>query len=200
MHFTLNCVLQSRLAHTIALLHNLSPPDWYVANIADDSSSPPTEYFIQPVRVAYTTPMTALVTFSGVMQSSSYHTHFRHAALRLIKRHLPIRHRNEVHGCYHNITMGMLPAETILVIFLPTDMHTPQERASLQRNLFRDIGHGIPASDAFQMRNVTLDFFEAVMAIPSNTPLTLPYHLQQQQARGFYHYYSAIQPFKARGR
>ena len=91
--------------------------------------------------------------------------------------------------------MGTLPAETVLVVFLPATFHTPQERQALQQKLLREIGHGTPASDTIPLRNVTLDFFEAVMATPSNIPLTSQYHMQRQQASGFYHYYSAVQPF-----
>ena len=33
------------------------------------------------------------------------------------------------------------------------------------------------------------------MFVPSNAPLTSQYHMQRQQASGFYHYYSALQPY-----
>jgi hypothetical protein len=40
-----------------------------------------------------------------------------------------------------------------------------------------------------------MEFFEAIMSIPANAPITSQYHLLRQQAKGYYHYYSAIQPF-----
>jgi hypothetical protein len=91
--------------------------------------------------------------------------------------------------------MGTLPPETVLVVFLPTAAHTPQERATLQQTLVREIGHGIPANNSLPIRNVTLDFFEAIMSIPSNMPTTSQHHLGQQQTKGHYHYYNGIQPF-----
>ena len=53
----------------------------------------------------------------------------------------------------------------------------------------------MPASDTLPVRNVTLDFFEAIMSIPTSAPTTSHYHLQRQQENQCYHYYSAIQPF-----
>jgi hypothetical protein len=91
--------------------------------------------------------------------------------------------------------MGALPPEVVLVVFLPAALHTPQERSALQQRLLREIGHGIPATDTLPLRNVSLDFFEAIMSIPTSTPMTSYYHLQRQQENQYYHYYSAIQPF-----
>jgi hypothetical protein len=91
--------------------------------------------------------------------------------------------------------MGTLPPETVLVLFLPSTLHTPRERGALQKSLLREIGNGLPATDTLPLRNVTLDFFEAIMIIPSDSPTVSQHHLQRQQVSGNYHYYSAIQPF-----
>ena len=138
--------------------------------------------------------MTAFLTFSGALQSSSYQTHFRYSAIRLLKTHLPLKSRSALTACYHNISSNNL-AETVLVMYLPTAHHNAQQRTSLQQELLRAIGHGSPATPSLPVRNVTLDFFEAIMSTPTNLALTSHYHLQLQQASGHYHYYSAVKPF-----
>jgi len=57
------------------------------------------------------------------------------------------------------------------------------------------MGHGAPATTLHPVRNITLNFFEGVIAIPSKNPLTTPYNLQLQQSNGNYQYYIAIQPY-----
>ena len=173
---------------------NTYPPDWYISN-PSDSTFPTTEYFIQPISTPHHTKLTAFITLSGILQSSSYQTKFRFSALRRVKTLLPHKARLALQACYHNISQPHLPAETVLVLYLPTSLHTLSQRHTLQQHLLRELGHGAPATLAQPFRNISLDFFEAIMAVPSGSPLTSTYHLQLQQAHAHHYYYSAVQPY-----
>ena len=52
----------------------------------------------------------------------------------------------------------------------------------------RDLGHGPPATPALPFRNVTLDFFEAIITTPQNTNVIPQLNLSLQQSGGNYYY------------
>ena len=190
-------LLQLRSPITVADHYDPSlrtfPPDWYITDPTDDT---PTEYFIQPIESppAEHLPMSPLLTISGVPQAGAYQTRLRFAALRLIKAQLPWKLRHALIACYHHIRRPNLPAEPVLVIYLPSRFHSPLQRSDLQQALMDKTGHGSPATLSLPFRNATMDFFEVVLSASSCTAVIPNYNLLRQQESGFYYYYNGLLP------
>ena len=130
--------------------------------------------------------MSPFLTISGAPQASAYHTRLRRAALRIIKQHLPWRQRQTLAACYHNILRPNLPAETVLVTFLPTHFHTTAQRSELQQQLMGKIGHGAPATLIAPFRNASMDFFEVIVSASMDKSLPPAYNLGRQQSDAHY--------------
>ena len=136
--------------------------------------------------------MTPLLYISGVPQAGSYQTRLRFAALRILREQLQWKSRQALTACYHHIKRPNIPAETVLVAYLPSNYHSQSQRTALQHDLMNLIGHRAPANQTNPFRNATMEFFEVVLSASTTADLMPAYNMTRQRENGNYYYYNGI--------